>query len=123
MNLISNASMATFPENILSQFTTLLPQQLTLKGSCEVALYEIAGPASIQNKTTSQFKYQLAVVTALKETENNENGSSHEVRKNKRKRKPYGMIRCTSIQHYLLKKNLLKNYKHQARCLCKYRPN
>ena len=46
--------MATFPENTLSRFTTLLPQ--------------------------------------LRETENNECGSSHEIRKNKRKRKPYGMI-------------------------------
>ena len=92
INLISNASMATFPENTLSQFTTLLPEQLTLTGSWEVALSEIAWPASIQNITSGQFKYRLAVVTALKETEDNESGSSHEVRKNKRKRKPYGMI-------------------------------
>ena len=40
-NLISNASMATFPKNTLSQFTTLLPQQLTLTGSLDVAFFEI----------------------------------------------------------------------------------
>ena len=88
INLISNASMATFPENTLSQFTTLLPQQLALTGSWGVALSEIAWPASIQNITSGQFKYRLAVVTALEETEDNESGSSHEVRKNKRKKSP-----------------------------------
>ena len=92
INLISNASMATFPENTLSRFTTLLPQQLTLTGSWEVALSEIAWPTSIQNITSVQLKYRLPVVTALRETENNESGSSHAVRKNKQKRKPYGMI-------------------------------
>ena len=92
INLILSASMATFPENTLSRFTTLLHQQLTLTSSWEVTLSEIAWPASIQNITSGQFKYRLPVVTALKETENNESGSSHEVRKNKRKRKPYGMI-------------------------------
>ena len=86
INLISNASMATFPDYTLSRFTTLLPQQLTLTGSWEVALSEIAWPSSIQNITSGQFKYRLPVVTALKETENNESGSSHELRKNQRKK-------------------------------------
>ena len=91
LNLIPNASMATFPENRLSQSTTLLPQQLTLTGSWEVALSKIAWPASIQNLTSAQFKYRQSVVTVLKETEDNDSDTSHEVRKNKRK-KPYGMI-------------------------------
>ena len=73
-------------------YNTPTSTTLTLTGSWEVALSEIAWHASIQNITSGQFKYRLAVVTALKETENNESGSSHEVRKNKRKRKPYGMI-------------------------------
>ena len=75
--------MATFPENTLSQFATLLHQQLTLTGSWEVALSEIAWTASIQNITSGHFKNRLAVVTALKDSES---GSSHEVRKNKRKK-------------------------------------
>ena len=49
INLVSNASMTTFPENTLSHFTTLLPQQLNLSGFLEVALVEIAWPAAIQN--------------------------------------------------------------------------
>ena len=105
INLISNACTTTFPENTLSQFTTLLPQQLTLKGSWEVALSEIAWPASTKNITSDQFKYRLAMVMALKD---NESGSSHEVRKNKRRESPMECLQCTSLQHNLLKKLILK---------------
>ena len=47
INLVSKASMATFPENTLAQFTSLLPQQLNLTGFWEVAQAEIAWPAAI----------------------------------------------------------------------------
>ena len=59
INLVSNASMATFPNNTLAQFTTLLPQQLSLSGSWEVAVSEISWPSAIQNITCGEFKYQL----------------------------------------------------------------
>ena len=52
--------MTTFPEKTLSQFTTLLPQQLNLSAFWEVALVEIAWPAAIQNITYGQFKYRVA---------------------------------------------------------------
>ena len=51
--------MATFPNNTLSQFTTLLQQQLFLSGSWEVAVSEILWPSAIQNITCGEFKYQL----------------------------------------------------------------
>ena len=59
INLVSNASMATYPNNTLSQFTTLLPNQLTLTGFWEVALAEISWPSTIQNITQGQFKFKL----------------------------------------------------------------
>ena len=55
MNLISNASMDTFPENTLSSFTTLLPTPIHLSGECQVALREIAWPNIIQNVTVGKF--------------------------------------------------------------------
>ena len=55
MNLISNASMETFPENTLSSFTTLLPTPIHLSGEWQVALLEIAWPNSIQNVTVGEF--------------------------------------------------------------------
>ena len=58
--MVSNASMTTFCENTLSQFTTLLPQQLNLSGFWEVAVAQNAWPAAIENITYGQFKYPLA---------------------------------------------------------------
>ena len=55
MNLISNASMETFPENTLSSFTTLLPSPFHLSGEWQVALLEIAWPNSVQNVTVGEF--------------------------------------------------------------------
>ena len=55
MNLISNASMDTFPENTLSSFTTLLPTPIHLSGEWQVALLEIAWPNIIQNVTVGEF--------------------------------------------------------------------
>ena len=55
MNLVSNASMDTFPENTLSSFTTLLPTPIHLSGEWQVALVEIAWPNSVQNVTVGEF--------------------------------------------------------------------
>ena len=55
MNLISNASMTTFPGNSLSNFTTLLPTTMSSPGDWQVALVEIAWPAMIQNVTVGEF--------------------------------------------------------------------
>ena len=48
-NLISNASMETFPGNKLSNFTTLLPTTMTLVGDWQVALLELSWPAMVRN--------------------------------------------------------------------------
>ena len=50
-NLISNASMETFPGNKLSNFTTPLPTRLTLVGDWQVTLLEISWPAMVRNVT------------------------------------------------------------------------
>ena len=87
-NLVSNASMTKFPENTLSHFTTLLPQQLNLSGFWEVALVEIAWPAAIQNITYGRFKYRVAV----EKSQNCGGGDSSENRKRKLSESPYGMV-------------------------------
>ena len=55
LNLVSNASMETFPGNSLSSFTTLLPTPLNLVGEWQVALLEIAWPTMVQNVTVGEF--------------------------------------------------------------------
>lgn len=55
INLISNASMETYPGNTLSCFTTLLPTPFTLPGEWQVALAEIAWPLVVQNVTIGEF--------------------------------------------------------------------
>ena len=60
INVVTNASIATFDRNTLADFTTLLPEQLNLTGFWEVALAEIAWPAAIQNITSGHFKYGVA---------------------------------------------------------------
>ena len=55
LNLISNASMETFPGNKLSSFTTLLPEPFSLAGEWQVALVEISWPAMVQNVTDGQI--------------------------------------------------------------------
>ena len=59
INLVSNASMSTFPDNTLAKFTTLLPQSLVLHGTWEVALVELSWPGLIENVTEGLFSYQL----------------------------------------------------------------
>ena len=80
--------MTTFPENTLSQFTTLLPQQLNLSDFWEVALAEIAWTAAIQNITYGQFKYRVAA----ENSQNYDGGDSSENRKRKLSERPYGMV-------------------------------
>ena len=55
LNLISNASLETFPGNKLSSFTTLLPTPVTLSGHWQVALLEISWPAMVRNITDGQI--------------------------------------------------------------------
>ena len=59
INLVSNASMSTFPDNTLAKITTLLPQSLVLHGTWEVALLELSRPGLIENVTEGLFNYQL----------------------------------------------------------------
>ena len=88
MNLVSNASMTTFPENTLSQFTNLLPQHINHSRFWEVALVENAWPAAIENITYGQFNYR---VTAEK-SQKYGGGDSSENRKRRRSERPYGMV-------------------------------
>ena len=67
MNLISNASMATFPGNTLSNFTTLLPTTMSLPGDWQVALVEIAWPTMVQNVTLGQFTVSKQLPTSPNE--------------------------------------------------------
>lgn len=60
INLVSNASMATFPDNTLANFSTLLPQSLNLSGSWEIAIVEMSWPDSIQNVVEGRFSYQVS---------------------------------------------------------------
>lgn len=63
INLVSNASMATFPQNTLASFTTLLPQPLQLDQIADhrriqywtVALVEISWPSRFKNITQGRF--------------------------------------------------------------------
>ena len=59
INLVSNASMSTFPDNTLANFTTLLPLSLVLHGTWEVALVELSWPGLIENVTEGLFSYQV----------------------------------------------------------------
>lgn len=56
LNLVSNASMETFPGNKLSSFTTLLPQPFNLTGEWQVALVEISWPAMVRNVIDGQIE-------------------------------------------------------------------
>ena len=61
LNLISNASMETFPGNKLSCITTLLPTPMTLSGDWHVALLEISWPALVCNVTEGKFTVSKSV--------------------------------------------------------------
>ena len=55
LNLISNASMETFPGNKLSSFKTLLPTHMILSGDWQVALLDISWPALVCNVTEGKI--------------------------------------------------------------------
>ena len=67
--LISNSTMATFTENTHSQFTTLLPPQLNLSGSWQIALSEKTWLAPTQNITSGHFYTTCRRRRHQKETE------------------------------------------------------
>ena len=57
IELVSNASGETFPNNTLSSLTNFLPEQKILEGQWEVAFSEIAYPSRYQNITEGNFKF------------------------------------------------------------------
>ena len=61
LNLISNASMETFPGNKLSSFTTLLPTPMIFSGDLQVALLEISWPALVCNVTEGKTTVSKSV--------------------------------------------------------------
>ena len=90
VNLVSIASMATFPESELAHFTSLLPQQLNLTGFREVVLAENACPAAIQNMTSGQFKYRVA--PEARNDNDISNNSSRDTPKGKLNGRPFRMV-------------------------------
>ena len=57
IELVSNASGESFPNNTLSSFTNFLTEQLNLEGQWEVAISEISYPSMYQNKTEGKFDF------------------------------------------------------------------
>ena len=57
IDLVSNASGESFPDNTLSSFTNFLPEQVTLEEQLEVAISEISYPSIYQKITEGKFKY------------------------------------------------------------------
>ena len=55
IELVSNASAQLLPDNTLSSFTNILPEQLNLEGQCEVAISEISYPSMYQNVAEGKF--------------------------------------------------------------------
>ena len=53
----SNASGELFPDNTLSSFTNLLPEQVNLEGQWEVAISEVSYPSMYQNITEGELKF------------------------------------------------------------------
>ena len=59
INLVSKASMSTFPDNTHANFTTLLPHPIQLMGDWEVAIVEMSWPSLVQNVLQGNFSYQF----------------------------------------------------------------
>ena len=57
IELVSNASAQLFPDNTLSSFTKILPEQLNLDGQWEVVISEISYPSMYQNVTEGKFMF------------------------------------------------------------------
>ena len=63
MNLISNSSTETFPNNTLATFSNLLPRVIDLnksKGLRQVALSEISWPSNVKNVTSGIVEINCA---------------------------------------------------------------
>ena len=58
INSVSNASMSTFPDKTLANFTTLLPHPIQLMGDWEVPTVEMSWPSLVQNVLQGNFSYQ-----------------------------------------------------------------
>ena len=56
IELVSNASGEVFPDNTLTFFTNLLPEQVNLEGQWEVAIGETFYPSMYQNITEGKIK-------------------------------------------------------------------
>ena len=59
IELVSNASSQNFPNNTLSSFTNLLPEQANLDGQWEVATSEISYPSMYQNVAEGKFMFYV----------------------------------------------------------------
>ena len=57
LELVSNASGELFPDNTLSFFTNVLPEQINLEGQWEVAISEISYSSMYQKITELKFKF------------------------------------------------------------------
>ena len=57
IDLVSNASLNFYPNNILSSFTKFLPEQKHLKGEWEVVFSEISYHSLYQNVTEGKFTF------------------------------------------------------------------
>ena len=53
--MVSNASAQLFPDNTLSSFTHILPEQLNLEGQMEVAISKVSHPSLYQNVTEGKL--------------------------------------------------------------------
>lgn len=63
MTLLSNSSMAYYPENKTSSFTVQLPRYMCLDGDWEVALVEIHYPYTFSNVEEGHNEIQLETLT------------------------------------------------------------
>ena len=55
IELVSSASCDVYPDNTLSTFTNLLPEQIHFEGQWEVALLEISYPTNYHNITDGRY--------------------------------------------------------------------
>ena len=57
IDLVSKTPSQLFPNNTLSSFTNVLPEQVTLDGQWELAISEIAHPSMYQNVTQGKIMF------------------------------------------------------------------
>ena len=66
VELVSNASFDCYPNNTLSSFTNLLPEQINLEVEWEVPITELSYPSLYQNFTYGKFFYLNAATPDTK---------------------------------------------------------